>query len=683
MNRTAFIILVFCIFFQAFETKAQTDTIAADTLATDTIVTDTVTADTIFADTTAADTTVKKTPAGRGQARIIDSLAPEIDSSKVVYFRYSLDSLSLQNLHPIDTSLIDFEHYNPAFQRGEYYATLGNLGLAVNRMTFNPLTKTGFNYGLRAFDPFMYQIEDVKYFELYKPYTHLKYTMGTRKEQLFRATHSQNPIKNLNMGFDFRFIYSEGYFLRQLADDKSFYGYLKYQTTNKRYGATGTYLHNKIVAEENGGLANDSAFIRNEETDYMLYNVRLNRAENTVKKSGIQFNQYFNLSTPPKPANDTLSKEKKVLKINLGRLSHRFYWVRDQYLFRDAVSDSAFYRSFGLEPDTVDIFDSTWITRMINEIHWSNLSYDDKPGDKPFYIKLGLKHQQIRIGRDSTEIRNFSQIIPSGQLSFFILKSFRLNAEYDFVIGEYNGGDFSFRANVNQYIGTEEKNKGLISIRANYSHVTPGWFYQQRDSQYFNWDNDFDKQQNLIGSMDYKYKDLQAGVTYNLIKNYTYLDENAESRQFGESFSVIQAFLRKDFRIWNLGIDNTIIFQTSSKKDILHLPDFIAHVNIYYTQELFRGATTIHPGIEAFYNTAYYADAYMPVLKSFYLQDEMKLGNYAYIDVYLTIKIKRARIFLKYAHANAGLMGYDYFMVPNYPQKDGSFKLGLSWMFYD
>ena len=251
------------------------------------------------------------------------------------------------------------------------------------------------------------------------------------------------------------------------------------------------------------------------------------------------------------------------------------------------------------------------------------------------------------------------------------------------MIGDYNGGDFSLRGFVNQYIGTRIKNKGLIEIRADYSHLTPGWFYHRRDTNYFSWQTDFKKQQFLTGNIGYRYKNFHAGLQYNLVTNYTYLNENALPEQFSESFGIFQAFVRKEFRIWNLGIDNMLIYQKSSKEDILHLPEFIAHINIYYTQELFRGATTIHPGIDFFYNTAYYADAYMPALKSFYLQDEFKTGNYPYMDIYVTIKIKRARIFFKYAHFNSGLMGYDYFMVPGYPQKDANFKLGISWMFYD
>ena len=73
----------------------------------------------------------------------------------------------------------------------------------------------------------------------------------------------------------------------------------------------------------------------------------------------------------------------------------------------------------------------------------------------------------------------------------------------------------------------------------------------------------------------------------------------------------------------------------------------------------------------------------MPALRSFYLQNEKEIGNYVYMDVYLMLRVKRAVIFLKYQHFNAGWLGYSYYMTPHYPMADAAFKFGVSWVFYD
>jgi hypothetical protein len=73
----------------------------------------------------------------------------------------------------------------------------------------------------------------------------------------------------------------------------------------------------------------------------------------------------------------------------------------------------------------------------------------------------------------------------------------------------------------------------------------------------------------------------------------------------------------------------------------------------------------------------------MPALRSFYWQEEKKTGNYYYADVFISLMIKRFRIFIKYQHLNELWSESRYYMVPHYPQQGAAFKFGLSWSFYD
>ncbi len=73
----------------------------------------------------------------------------------------------------------------------------------------------------------------------------------------------------------------------------------------------------------------------------------------------------------------------------------------------------------------------------------------------------------------------------------------------------------------------------------------------------------------------------------------------------------------------------------------------------------------------------------MPATRSFYLQDEKKIGNYVYMDVFVNLMIKRFRIFVKYQHLNALWSENQYYTVPHYPMQGNIFKYGISWSFYD
>ncbi|MBU0764116.1 MAG: putative porin, partial [Bacteroidetes bacterium] len=58
-------------------------------------------------------------------------------------------------------------------------------------------------------------------------------------------------------------------------------------------------------------------------------------------------------------------------------------------------------------------------------------------------------------------------------------------------------------------------------------------------------------------------------------------------------------------------------------------------------------------------------------------------GGHPYLDVFLNLKLKRARFFFKYTQLSSYFLPKDYFTVLHYPVNGPAFKFGLSWAFYD
>ena len=87
----------------------------------------------------------------------------------------------------------------------------------------------------------------------------------------------------------------------------------------------------------------------------------------------------------------------------------------------------------------------------------------------------------------------------------------------------------------------------------------------------------------------------------------------------------------------------------------------------------------MQPSITINYFTEYYADAYMPSLRTFYLQNEVKVGNFPYIDLCITFKVKEANIFVQYTNMYSLTKNYRYFTTPHYPMRDSRFCLGVKW----
>ncbi|MFK5855713.1 MAG: hypothetical protein QM503_06245, partial [Bacteroidota bacterium] len=70
-------------------------------------------------------------------------------------------------------------------------------------------------------------------------------------------------------------------------------------------------------------------------------------------------------------------------------------------------------------------------------------------------------------------------------------------------------------------------------------------------------------------------------------------------------------------------------------------------------------------------------------LRLFYIQNDKKIGNYPYADFYVTLMVKRARLFVRMAHFNGYFGDYRYYLAPNYPAQDARVYFGASWRFHD
>ena len=157
--------------------------------------------------------------------------------------------------------------------------------------------------------------------------------------------------------------------------------------------------------------------------------------------------------------------------------------------------------------------------------------------------------------------------------------------------------------------------------------------------------------------------------------------------QFNNNLKVMEISLSKEFNFWKITSSNTAVYQNISNEEVLSLPE-LSVVSSTWFEHMFNFKTTggqllTMAGFDLRYNTAYFANAYMPALSSFYNQREKKLGNYPYIDVFLNVKLKRFRFYIKFEHVNSGWIDRNYVTVLHYPMNERNLNFGMSWTFYD
>lgn len=602
------------------------------------------------------------------------------DTIDISYYNCHIDSLFTGKLTHIKSyKLKGLQRYDELKKDEQYHAELGNVGLASESMIFKPSINQGFQYSLKAYEKYLYTLPKTSYYFHRGPLSYLGYTNGSKKEQLFRLAFSQTLGKHFTVTAHVNVINSPGLYENQKSDDKSVNVTAQYFTLNKRYGIIANFFHNKFVMEENGGITNDSIFENNLETNRRRMDVNLYSAKNLVKYSGTSFSQSYFLS---KTRTSEDSTAPVVRNFHLGKLSHYFRFTRQTLAYSDEEPQSDYYARFHLVLDSNQTYDSLRVQNIQNEISWSNLRMLSDSVKQKFYIFLGIRHEYSEFG-DSAIFHTYSQFHPFAELTLRPYKGQSWNFKGNMTTGNYNNGGYFLSGELIQSLDFKKRSFGKIIAEAYLTKQEPDYFYTYYLGNYNRWENDFNQENIFFLGVTYSLGNLKAGAKYYDYDNYVYLNTNIEPVQAQASISVLQLFLMKEIRIGKFSLDNILYYQKASADTALRLPTFIAKISPFFTIPVFKNAGVLQPGLDFFYNTAYYADAYLPAVRAFYIQNQKELGNYVYADIFMNLMVKRFRFFLKYQHFNALFSKKRYYTVPHYPMPDASLKFGIAWTFYD
>ena len=258
-------------------------------------------------------------------------------------------------------------------------------------------------------------------------------------------------------------------------------------------------------------------------------------------------------------------------------------------------------------------------------------------------------------------------------------------ARYSFL--GYWQNDFSVDADldVSFYPFKDKSDPIVLGGKFSTSLKEPDWFSQHYYSNHYVWDNDFGKTSTtkVEAFLDIPKWRLEASFSYGLVNNYLYNDTLGVIRQHDGLINVMSGYVRKDFKLWKFHLDNKILFQYSSNRDVLPLPMLTFHMRYYLELEAVRNVLTVQIGADATMNTPYYAPAYNPALGTFQLQTRELIGYNPYIDVFLNMQWKRVNVFIKVINVGQGWPdGGNMFSAYHYIKPYRGFKVGIHWPFY-
>lgn len=622
-----------------------------------------------------------------------------IDTSKMINTWELRHNFTRFEEVPLDTNMHMLQtDYNPAFKQGFSYEYLGILGHALNHTDFFLRAEPdAFLFG-RAWEPYLKTPERTIFFNTKTPFTSLAYStipVNKWREENIEVLHTQNLSPYTNFGIEFNILAGKELFINQetRVNRVGLFG----SHAKNRYSIFGTFYYNGFNRlEDNGGLVDLEGFLDGVEEKSWEYEMNLTEARSRYRNISAFVTHNYKLFER-QVHTDTLGNTTTTGKAL--SLSHQLLLERNMKEYQDEV-------------------DLDNLSPVYNNYYYYNSSAQDSVSEDkisnvfqvilgdPDYDKLSLRAYA------GYELRRFGALSPytyavGGDTLARDTAEARFNDTYfhdvyvglhlagpttgiwDWVIdGKYYlAGYYQNDFQVHATFSRELMQIADLGIRGSLELRKPHYFTNNYASSFFVWENDFPSMFRIKGEAFVQSEeielDVRVGAAY--INNYVYWDQEALPRVLDKDLLILSGSFSKHFILAGYNSDTKVLVQYTTAEDVLRLPIAVLQSTNYWEQSLFKGALIADLGFNLYYTTKYKASAYMPATGVFYNQDAYDVGGYPFLDVFLTFRIKRTRIFVSYNNLLHGLgfVGNSYFTTYRYPMKPRHFRLGLVWTFYD
>jgi len=594
---------------------------------------------------------------------------------------------------PIDTVFSLCHRYRISDKYSPLNAYPGNYGLPFYQISFFDRIQDPDMFLYAHYYPFMHLPANPVFMDIQVPFTEIAWTYGAPREtseQTFSVRHSQSVNRYFNFGLIYDIIYSLGQYNYQRADDKTFILHASYTGPKyKLYLAGGI---NNLTSYENGGITGKDQLPLFETREVPVKLGGLNKAMSVLKNRNLLLVQKYTIGKSPKPADSTDSMKQGFRGLS-GTFSHILILESNRRSYSDGYPGAGFYDTTFINSSVT--FDSLYSGSIKNTIRF------DFTTDETRKFRLG-GGAGIR-----NELFRYNQIIPThdtlvadtaewkrsnnalvGKLFNNIGEKFRWTANGELFLTGYRAGDFRLDGEI---IKSFELKKGPASwkISGGMINMQPSFWFENWGGNHFEWHGNMKKELRIDVGTSFAYPARKTEVKFNyaVISNYTDFDINALPSQYDGALSVASVFVRKELQAWKFHLRADVLIQKSTAPSILDLPLATARSAGFF-EHLFRFKSTngklhVQLGADVIYHTLYYPYSYMPATGRYYRQNQVKTGNYPFLDVFLNLKLQRTRIFIMFDHVNSGLMGYEYYMIPDNPMNIRMLRYGIAWTFYN
>ena len=606
---------------------------------------------------------------------------------------------------PVDTTLslwrLDYPHYHKRLGNN----STGGLGQASQEVNyFERTTSRDFTFS-QPYDAYAYDLENAPFYNMKHPYIWMTYLESGQKryrEEHFEIITSQNINPSTSVSLNYKARGSKGKYDRSRIKNQNFAATVAH--TGRRYSVHAAYMHNIIDQQENGGVVGDWAIA---DTVFEMPSGVPMRLAGAEANNLYRNNSFFVKQSIGIPLQRMTERDFSMAELSAVYIGHLFEYNSWSKCYTDKFSkytderydrndDGSFkshtdtyYKDWFLNPtESRDSICERLITnRLFVQVQpWNRDgvvgTIDGGIGlDLHTYSQFALKDY---LSGKLERVKKSSWFAYAG-INGKVRKYVDYGASFKLYPSGYRGGDFDLRghASFTAFIsGKPFKLSGEFSQSA----ISPGYWMNNWLSNHYIWNNDFNKENETRFNVAFTVPDygIELGFWQSVVTNKIYYGADCLPAQHDGAVSLTSIYAQKDFNIKGLHLDHRVLVQLTSDRTVVPVPLVSAFLSYYYEFWVKRDVLRAQIGLDGRFNTRYYAPGYNPALSVFYNQNEVEIGNYPYIDAFVSAKWKRMRILLKYQHLNYNLFGNgESFQIARYPLNPGMFKIGISWTFYD
>ncbi|MCS6795492.1 MAG: putative porin [Raineya sp.] len=583
-------------------------------------------------------------------------------------------------LQKLDSSLVNFHRFSLVRKNRFLYQDLGhNLGTPTKPIFYELPTQAGVQWGIKSYEAHKIHPDSVYYYDTKSPYSDFFFVQGGRGQQIAGVEFTRNITERSNFGFVFQrtntfrqYALSPNRTENAILEQYRALAWVRYFSRNKRYQILAHYHHLNSPLKELGGVKNGDSLA-------ILYNYTQTEAQLVGEPRSWQIYDRF-------------------------RLYHEYNL--------DSTRHFAFFQISQFEKQRDSYFDGSFET---NQVFYLGNAFPTFPVDLPIKLNEVNDNYQFRLLTNQVGIRTAWK----GQGLWAYLKRRDLGVKSNF--GEF----YRIRNIAENYLGgilqTTLPFKANLEVQAEYLLGKQDYLLQGRLSQkflqaslksisfspaiienrYFSRIRSWDYQNNLRNtfaqeiwgelSLPFPKFTLKPSLRYQILTNYIFFNRDTTGYIYPDqllgTLQISQIGLQFNFQVGDFYFENQAYYTKNlTNFDVIRFPEWHLWGSWYYEKGLFRNALLLRAGIDWHWRSAYFADAYMPALKQFYLQNEFLVRAYPVSDLFVSFRIRKVRAFLKITHWNEGILpapDNGYVVTPFYAGFRRTFGLGISWRLFD